>query len=205
MRLLNITQKKSHIISLIILLFAVTSMTYFSNIMARRLAIDEKDKISLWAEAYRIIGNEATCNDAQTIALEIISNNETIPLIITNSDGSEIFTSRNIKLPKHNSKAFLIEKLEEYKSDENHAPIEVAMVVSGGVYSQYIYYGKSNLLKSLSFFPLWQASIIALFLFLFYYFMTISRRSEENRVWVGSAWNTYIIIISLVRFDAQRT
>ncbi len=168
----------------------MATMTYFSNIMAKRLAVDEKDKMSLWANAYSVIGNESTCNDTQTIALEIISKNETIPLLIVDSDGNEILTSRNIRLPKHKSEEFLQKKLEEYKENDKHPPIEVTMMVSDGLYTQYIYYGKSNLLKQLSLFPIWQAAIIGLFLGLFYYFMNLSRRSEENRVWVGLSKET---------------
>ena len=183
----NIRQR-SHVVALIILLFVVATMTYFSNTMARRLAADEKTKMIIWSEAYRILGNESSSDDANNIALEIIRNNETIPLLILDVSGNII--SDNIKLPKDNQQEYLHEKLEEFKSDITHPPISVSVNASGEKYTSYIYYDRSILLKRLSYFPFWQVSIIAFFMVLAYLFFNTSKRSEENRVWVGLSKET---------------
>lgn len=181
-------RQRSHVVALITLLFVVATMTYFSNTMARRLAQDEQNKMRVWAEAYRVLGSETANDESNSLALEIITNNETIPLLITNQVGN--ITSRNIKLPKRDVNAFLGHKLQEYMEDSEHEPIDVSFNVGGDVYSERIYYGRSILLRRLSFFPIWQVSIIAFFMVLAYFFFNISKRSEENRVWVGLSKET---------------
>lgn len=188
MRELYNLRQRSHIIALFILLFVVATMTYFSNTMAKRLAADEQSKIKIWAEAYKVLGSESANDEANSLALEIISNNETIPLLI--HDGSGNIISSNIKLPKENQEEFLQQKLVEFKSDEIRPPIAVSVTAGGETYTSYIYYGRSILLKRLSYFPLWQVSIIAFFMVLAYLFFNISKRSEENRVWVGLSKET---------------
>jgi len=189
MHLFHSIYRGSHILAIVTLLFVVASMTFFSNTMARRLAKDEHDKMELWAEAYRVIASVDAGNEAQTMALKVISNNETIPLIITDEDGN-INSHNNIKLPKNGQDAFLEAKLDEFKHHEAHPPLMVSFEVGGGMYTQYIYYGPSILLKRLSFFPIWQVGIIAFFMLMAYFVMDIARRSEENRVWVGLSKET---------------
>lgn len=181
-------RQRSHAVALIILVFVVATMTFFSNTMAKRLAEDERNKMRVWAEAYRVLGSESANDESNSLALEIITNNETIPLLIINQVGN--ITSRNIKLPKKDVPAFLGQKLQEYMSDSAHEPIDVSFNVGGEVYSERIYYGRSILLRRLSFFPVWQVSIIAFFLVIAYFFFNISKRSEENRVWVGLSKET---------------
>lgn len=188
MRELYNLRQRSHIVALFILLFVVSSMTYFSNTMARRLAAEEQSKIRIWAEAYKVLGSESATDEANNLALEIISNNKTIPLLIDDESGNII--SSNIKLPKENQDEFLQQKLIEFKSDEIRPPLTVSVIAGDETYTSYIYYGRSILLKRLSYFPFWQASIIAFFMVLAYLFLNISKRSEENRVWVGLSKET---------------
>lgn len=189
MSLIYRIHSRNHIIAITILVFVVASMTYFSNTMARRLAKDEQNKMELWAEAYRVIASVNAGNEAQTMALKVISDNETIPLLITDEDGT-INSHNNIKVPKNNPEEFLQEKLKEFINNQEHPPLKVTFEVGGGTYTQHIYYGRSILLRRLSFFPIWQVAIIAFFMLLAYFFMNISRRSEENRVWVGLSKET---------------
>lgn len=180
--------KRSHIVAIISLLFVVATMTYFSSTMAKRLTDDEKTKMVIWAEAYRILGNESSSDDANNIALEIIRNNESIPLLVLDASGSII--SDNIKLPKDNQQEFLERKLAEFQADDLHPPIPVTVNAGGEVYTSYIYYDSSILLKRLSYYPLWQVTIITFFMVMAYLFFNISKRSEEDRVWVGLSKET---------------
>lgn len=185
---LHNSRQRSHILALGILLFVVATMTYFSNTMARRLASDEQSKMKIWAEAYRVLGSETDNNEANSLALEIISNNKTIPLLIHDVSGNII--SSNIKLPKENQQEFLQQKLEIFKANKTHPPISVSVTAGGEIYTSQIYYDRSILLKRLSYFPFWQVSIIAFFMALAYFFFNLSKRSEENRVWVGLSKET---------------
>jgi signal transduction histidine kinase len=115
------------------------------------------------------------------------NENNTIPII--SKDGSGYLDSRNIEVPKGlNSKekqVFLKGKLDEIIRDDN-IPIEVDMVF----HKEYIYYGNSQLLNILRYYPLFQLLIILIFGLAAYLFFDASRRSEQNRVWVGLAKET---------------
>lgn len=184
----SLQQQRSQIVALVILVFVVSTMTFFSNTMARRLAEDEKDKMEIWAEAYRVLFSEESSSQSN-MAMQIISNNETIPLLITD-ELSNVISHRNIKIPKKHKETFLQNKRLEFLEDNEHPPIKITSVTAGKTYINYIYYGRSNLLKRLAFFPIWQVTIIAFFLVLAYFFFNISKRSEENRVWVGLSKET---------------
>jgi signal transduction histidine kinase len=69
---------------------------------------------------------------------------------------------------------------------ENNKPIEMDM----GFQKEYIYYGNSQLLKLLRYYPLSQLVVILILVGLGYIFFSYSRRAEQHRVWVGLAKET---------------
>ena len=181
-------KRRSHIIALIMLIFVMASMLFFSNTMAKHLANEEKAKMQIWAEAYRVIGSETSSERASKLATDVITSNETIPLLILDQDGN--IASRNIRLPKKGKEVFLQEKLEAFSQDSDYPPIEVSLSVGDEVFTVYIYYGPSNLLRLLALFPFVQISIILVFAFAIYMIFSASKRAEENRVWVGLSKET---------------
>ena len=184
----QLLKRRRHIIALLMLIFVVGSMTYFSNTMASRLAKEEKSKMQIWAEAYRVIGSESSGEQASALAMEVITSNETIPLLILDESGGLV--SRNIRIPKKGEEAYLQKKLEEYKHAQDYPPIEVSLTIGSETYTNFIYYGPSNLLRLLALFPFIQISIILIFAFATYVIFTASKRAEENRVWVGISKET---------------
>lgn len=184
----QLLKRRSHLVALILLIFVVGSMTYFSNSMAKRLAIEEKSKVHIWAEAYRVIGSETSGEQASALAMEVITSNETIPLLILDQEGTIV--SRNIRLPKKGTEVFLQKKLDEYRNNPNLAPIDVSLTIGDETYTNYIYYAPSNLLRLLALFPYIQVTIILVFVFAIYMIFTASKRAEENRVWVGISKET---------------
>ncbi len=185
---IHVLQRHRHVMVMCIFFFVVAATTFFSNSMARRLAKDEQDKMRLWAEAYRVLDSEEANNEAYSMAMEIIRHNETIPLLVTDDQGH--ISSRNIKLPKRNEEAFLKQKLQDFKNNHENPPIEISFEAGDSIYTKYIYYGRSILLKRLSYFPFWQVLLILFFMSLAYFLFSLFKRSEENRVWVGLSKET---------------
>jgi two-component system, sporulation sensor kinase D len=182
-------KRSSRIIAVITIVFVVITMTLISNMVARRLQDFEKDKMTIWAEAYRALGDDSAGDGVNSIAMQIISNNETIPLLITDKDGN-ITSHRNIRLPKKGEDEFLQQKLSEFIGDSDYEAITISFNAGGKTYTNYIYYGKSKLLSRLSYFPIWQSAIIIFFLSLAYRFFNLSKRAEEDSVWVGLSKET---------------
>jgi signal transduction histidine kinase len=91
---------------------------------------------------------------------------------------------RNVSLSGKNREEELDRLIEEMKSE--HQPIEIALPHG----KQYIFYKDSTLLTRLSFFPLIQLAVVALFLLISYYAFSTAKRAEQNQVWVGMSKET---------------
>ena len=162
---------------------------YFTDGLVSKLEEREKQQIELYAETIRYV---MTSDDNADInfffeRIKKINENNTIPVIW--KDGSGHLNSINIAMSESidiEAKQVLLQaKLKEIIL-ENNKPIEMDM----GFQKEYIYYGNSNLLKLLRYYPLSQLLVVLIIGFLGYIFFSYSRRAEQNRVWVGLAKET---------------
>lgn len=154
---------------------------WYTNNMVQTLSVEERKKISQWAEAFKML-NTADSQDI-TFYANIIESNTTIPVIL--ADGDVIIGHRNIDSIQLKKKGFLEEYFESLKSFNE--PIKIKIMDD---YYQYIYYDDSTILKQLKSYPLYQLGIVGLFVVVSYFAFSYSRKSEQNQVWVGLARET---------------
>lgn len=170
----------------IIAVAIVTGTIFYSNFLSKKIEVEEREKINQWIEANKFIAN-APQNVDLTLASEIQQKNIDIPIIWTNENDS-IIDSRNIDTSLINSsKDFLQQKLKEFKSE--HPPIVLQLNKDPYVADMY-YYGDSKLLKQVRYFPLIQLLIVALFIFITFYAISVRNKSTQNQVWAGMAKET---------------
>lgn len=155
---------------------------YYSNMMVVKLSLEERKKISQWAEAQELIATSGPDQDLNFYS-SIIESNSTIPVFLADKSGYISF--RNIDTSKVRSKKKLLEYFEELKAETQ--PIEIKITED---YSQYVYYDESSTLKQLKVYPFYQLGIVGLFVVVSYFAFSYSRRSEQNQVWVGLAKET---------------
>ena len=115
--------------------------------------------------------------------LKIIQSNTTTPMIIEDSDGR--FESKNIQQSEDNKQEYL-KKLSLKFSDEN-TPIEI--IYEGKTLST-IYYGNSDLLNKLKYYPFALVLIILLFSGIVYFYYKSSRIASQNKLWTAMAKET---------------
>lgn len=162
---------------------------YITDKLVSKLEEREKQQIEIYAESFKYMMTSEPNKDISFFFDKITKSNEnnTIPTIL--KYGSGYLDSKNIELPKElnsdEKQLFLKGKLEEIIRDDN-SPIEV----DAGFHKDYIYYGNSQLLNILRYYPLFQLLIVLIFGLAAYLFFDASRRSEQNRVWVGLAKET---------------
>ncbi|MGQ1947430.1 sensor histidine kinase [Geofilum sp. OHC36d9] len=156
----------------------------YTNRLVTELKKEEQKKIELWAEANRQLAADSISKSTLTLVLEIISNNTTVPVIVTNNQ-EEIVFHRNIKLPNKHPEIKLKEMLERMKKFSHPLPVKL----SDNDY-QYIYYNKSLLLVKLQWFPIVQLIIVFIFMAIAYAAFSFSRKWEQDKVWVGLARET---------------
>ncbi len=170
----------------IIALLIVGASLYYTSQLAQKLANEETKKVVQLSNALKTLVTSTNVNSQETaFAYNIIAQNTTIPLIITDEKGI-ITDSKNIDTahtPAQNNK-LMQQKLLQFK--EMHAPIEADY----GTGKNYIYYGESYLLTQLRYFPYVQLTIIVLFLAVVLLALSAAHRSLQNQVWVGLSKET---------------
>lgn len=179
----NYTLKQYLKILLLIIAMAIGVFSlWYSNNLVKKLSDEEKKNIQQWAEAQEMIAKAEPDQDISYYA-KIIESNTTIPVIL--ADNQSILSYRNLdsNLIKNTKKLQLY--YEDLKSKNAPIPIEIT-----DNYSQYLYYDDSSILKQLKVYPFYQLGIVGLFVVVSYFAFSYSRRSEQNKVWVGLAKET---------------
>lgn len=167
----------------IVALLIVAASLYYTNQLARSLASEEKKKVEEVANAIKTLSFSNNVQE-QGVATNIIAGNTTIPLIITDQNGV-IKGSKNIDTLHNPPDPKIVQaKLEEFKQ------VHPAIPVDYGTGKDYVYYGESNLLLQLRYFPYVQLAIIVVFLSVVLFALSAAHRSLQNQVWVGLSKET---------------
>jgi len=116
---------------------------------------------------------------------EVVVNSASVPVIITDSTGKEVYQSGNIPGEKLRDRAWVAKTLKSMASQ--NTPIRVELANTG---VHYIHYQDSFLLTQLKYYPVIQLGVIFLFLVISYLLFSYARKSEQNQVWVGMARET---------------
>lgn len=183
---MNIYTKKQKWKLVLLVVAAVIGVSTFiiTNNLAQKLSIEERKKVELWALGMRQLSTLSNEDKDYTFILEVIKNNETVPVILTDKDGN-INGSRNLDPNKENDPEYLRKQLSKMKKEND--PIEIVLLDGD---KNYIYYRESILLTRLFYFPIIQFGVIVLFLIVSYIAFSASRKAEQNQVWVGMAKET---------------
>lgn len=172
---------------LALLAVAIVSGTiFYSNLLAKKIESEERQKLSQWVEANKFIASSPENADL-ALASQIQQQNADIPIIQTNEEDSIIDTRNLDSTQLHSSKDYLQKKLHEFKSA--HPPILLVLSKEPYVADKY-YYGDSVLLKQVRYYPLVQLLIVALFIFIILYAISTRNKSTQNQVWAGMAKET---------------
>lgn len=164
----------------------VIGTIFYSNFLAKKIANEEREKLSQWIEANKFIAN-APDNIDLTLASQIQQQNADIPIIQTNEKDS-IIDSRNLDSTElASSNTYLSKKLKEFRSA--HPPVILVLSKNPYIADKY-YYGDSTLLKQIRYYPLVQLFIVALFIFITLFAITTRNKSTQNQVWAGMAKET---------------
>lgn len=165
-------------------LLIVGASLYYTSQLAARLAVEEKKKVEELARALKTLSNPNSSSQETAFASNIIADNTSIPLIITDEKNG-IINSKNIDTVNAIAPGRVLrDKLADFKS--THPAIEADY----GIGKNYIYYGESDLLRQLRYFPYVQLTIIILFLVVVLIALSAANRSLQNQVWVGLSKET---------------
>lgn len=124
-------------------------------------------------------------NLIQSFFQETVINSASVPVIITDSTLKNVLNAGNIDSTTLTDKHLLNIQLNKMK--EENTPIELNLLNLGKC---YVFYEESSVLKKLRIFPIIQFGFIVLFVLVAYLLFSITRKAEQNRVWVGMSKET---------------
>ncbi len=143
---------------------------------------EERLKMNLWAKAQKSLINADENTDVE-LPLQIFSTNSSIPIILT--ENNKIINAINIDSIIIESKSESFRFLANLKNENDPIVIEYAP----GKY-QKLYYGNSELLNKLKYYPVALLLIIVLFAALVYNFYRSTKMATQNKLWAGMAKET---------------
>ena len=171
----------------IIAMLIVSGTIFYSNFLANKIAKEERMKVEQWVEAARFLATSPSDADTRLASL-ITTENKTVPIIETNEKDSitGIYVNLDsIQVAKNPN--YLVSKLKEFKS--LNRPVEVVISKEPNLVNRY-YYGQSLLLQQVKYYPIIQLIIVALFIIITIFSITIRNKSTQNQVWAGMAKET---------------
>ena len=164
----------------------IVGTIWYVSSLASKIEEEETKKVATWVAANREL-LQASDETNINLAAEIITNNTSIPVIITNKKG-DIIDSRNLDAANLASDPHYIrEQLDIFR--KQHPPFIMEVDGKSNLYN-YIYYGDSLILKQVRYYPYIQLIVVAFFIFLVLVALSSSNRATQNLVWVGMAKET---------------
>lgn len=156
---------------------------WYTHQLVQKLAKEEEKKVLLWANATKQL---VKAEGDFTFLLDIIKDNESIPVILVDDKG-EIIAHRNLDSTKSTQKEYLQLQLGLMKEEHESIPI---LYDEANNRFNYLYYKNSIILTQLKRYPYYQLTVIGIFIIVAYLAFSSSRRAEQNQVWVGMSKET---------------
>lgn len=178
----NNLKKIKYIFSSIALLIVGVSM-YYTHQLTKEMAEEERQRISLWAEATQRLVSDTDESDL-VFLMKVIEGNTSIPvLVVDETDNVTIY--RNIEIPEEDGGKYIRHMVKKFQRENR--PIEISIDEN---IKHTLYYGNSTMLNKLEYYPYIQWGIILAFFAIIFFVFASAKRSEQNRVWVGLSKET---------------
>jgi len=164
----------------------VAGTIFYSNYLANKIAAEERQKVEQWVEAGLFLISAPEGADTKLSSL-IRNEQKSIPIIETDEKDSIIsWINLDTNLIREDSD-YLIKKLSAFKKARD--PIILQVGSSPKYYNKY-YYGNSDLLREVRYYPMIQLLIVGLFIILIIFSILLRNKSTQNQVWAGMAKET---------------
>jgi len=168
------------------------STWFYTQSLVEKLQLREKKIVQLYANSLEYISSSNTTNVDYTFPLEIIKSID-FPLILVNSkvvgNQDSIIAIRNVPL---DSTASIESRRKIISQTINnlaavHPPISVRFEDEE---INRIYYGDSELITKLKFYPILQIIFAVFFIIVAYISFSYLKKNEQSNIWVGMAKET---------------
>lgn len=163
----------------------VSGTIFYSQYLASKIVREERQKVEQWVEASKAIAQNP---DMDLTLPGMIHNEQTsIPIIETNEKDS-IVSYLNLDSTKAVADSnYLKKKLQQFRA--SNRPYILKLSDTPYIANKY-YYGNTNLLNEVKYFPVIQLFVVALFIIITIISITTRQLAIQNQVWAGMAKET---------------
>lgn len=179
----NPKRKTSNIFLLIASFVIVSLILWNTNSFFRKFKEEERYKMEIWATAQSEFLSMPADADPGNLTLRVFQNNTSTPMILVNRDGT--MKTNNILPEFAKDTVYLQRKMQQFKNENN--PI---LMDDKGEHLATLYYGNSEVLNKLKYYPIALLLIIFLFGAVIFFFFKTNKASEQNKLWAGMAKET---------------
>ncbi|MFW2376516.1 MAG: sensor histidine kinase [Cellulophaga baltica] len=177
-------EKKTITIILQITSFVIVSLILWNtNSFFKKFKEEERNKVEIWASALVELQALPADADPGNLPLKIFQNNTTTPMILMNRDGAIKVSNMPKEIAADTS--FIQKKIKKFEGE--NTPIKIDYK---GEELATLYYGNSDVLNKLKYYPIALLLIIFLFGAVIYFFFKTNKSSEQNKLWAGMAKET---------------
>ena len=177
-------KKKTSNLLLLIASFAIVSLILWNtNSFFKKFKEEERHKMEIWATAQSEFLSLPVDADPGNLHIKIFQNNTSTPMILVNKDST--IKVNNMPGIQKTDTAFIHEKINRFKAENKPISIEYK-----GENLATLYYGNSEVLTKLKYYPIALLLIIFLFGTVIYFLFKTNKTSEQNKLWAGMAKET---------------
>lgn len=158
---------------------------FVSNALIADLKSEEQARVGVWAEAMQSF-MRADENTDLNLVLRIINSNHTIPVILLDEQ-NHVIDYRNITFSASTDTTAYLASEARAMREGGHS-MQLSIYNMPGHFT--LCYGESTMLKRLAVYPYIQLAVVGLFFILAVSILLSSKKSEQNKVWVGLSRET---------------
>lgn len=179
----NPKNKTSNAVLLFSAFVIVSLILWNTNSFFKKFKEEERQKMEIWATAHSELLQASLDDDPGDLPLKVFQNNKSTPMILVNKDGS--VKTNNIPQEKAADSNYIKNQIVTFQSE--NTPIEIDQQ---GEHLATLYYGNSEVLNKLKYYPIALLLIIFLFGAVIFFFFKTNKASEQNKLWAGMAKET---------------
>ena len=179
----NPKNKISNIFLLIASFVIVSLILWNTNSFFKKFKEEERYKMEIWATAQSELLQSSEDRDLGNLHVKIFQNNTSTPMILVNKDGS--VKTNNMADDIESDSALIQKKILKFRGE--NTPISIDY---DGESLAILYYGNSEVLNKLKYYPIALLLIILLFGTVIFFFFKTNKASEQNKLWAGMAKET---------------
>ena len=164
-------------------LIIITIILWNTFLFFQKFKTEERAKMEIWSLAQIELTKSLEDDNISNLTLEVLRKNSTTPMIKVNKNGEIEFNNINNLNSKDSIK--ISKLIRKFKSENK--PIKISY---NNEVIETLYYGNSDVINKLKYYPLALILIILLFISLIYFYYKSSKSASLNMLWTGMAKET---------------